>query len=206
MSETKASRLETPIQTPRLLLKDLSVADAEALFQYRSLPEVIRFQGWAPTSVEDAIRFITEDICHDLDKPDTWFQLGIFLGDEKTLIGDLGIHFLPEKTDCSNGAVNDDGVDVVEIGITVAPVFQSKGFAKEAVGGVMDFLFNELHKSKVVASVDPENKKSMALMAGIGFTLKGIYKNAILFRGEWADDAVFEMTAKQWQNHSKPNL
>lgn len=191
--ENKSIQLITPLQTPRLLLKGLTAADAVALFQYRSLPEITRFQGFSPVSVEDASRFIEQDISHDIDQPDTWFQLGIFLQEENTMVGDLGIHFLTKANE-------------VEIGVTIAPEFQGRGFATEAVGCALDYLFNVLHKSKVVASVDPENYKSMALMTGIGFKLAGIYKQSVLFRGEWTDDAVFEITATQWLNQSKHNL
>lgn len=183
-----------PLQTSRLLLKELELADANPLFGYRSLPEITRFQGWAPKSQEDSIRFIAEDICHIMNQPDTWFQLGIFLREGETaklLIGDLGIHFLLEES-------------TAEIGVTISPEFQGKGLATEAVRCVMGFLFEGLTKSKVVASVDPANKKSMTLMEGIGFQLKGVYKNAVLFRGEWADDAVFEITAEQWENRPTP--
>jgi RimJ/RimL family protein N-acetyltransferase len=193
VSEKKARQLKISLQTSRLSLKDLTIDDAAALFRYRSLPEVTRFQGFSPASEEEAVRFIKEDICHVLGQPDTWFQLGIFLREDNTLVGDLGIHFLP-------------GESTVEIGVTVAPGFQGRGLATEAVGCVMDFLFVTLHKSKVVASVDPENLKSMALMKGIGFRLEGIYEKAVLFRGEWADDAVFEMTAEEWQTRAKHNL
>jgi RimJ/RimL family protein N-acetyltransferase len=190
---TKDSQLALSLQTPRLLLKGLMADDGAAFFGYRSHPEVTRFQGFAPETVEDAVRFIEEDICHEMNRPGTWFQWGIFLREGQTLIGDLGIHFLPEESS-------------VEIGVTIAPDFQGKGFATEAMGCVMGFLFDTLGKSKVVASVDPKNLKSMALMKRTGFELEGIYKNTVLFRGEWADDAVFSMTRKQWQNRPKPNL
>lgn len=193
MPEIKSIQLTTPLQTPRLLLRGLTAADAVAFFQYRSLPEVTRFQGFAPVSVEDASRFIQKEVCHDIDQPDTWFQLGIFLQEENTMVGDLGLHFLTKANE-------------VEIGVTIAPGFQGIGLATEAVGCVLDYLFNILHKSKVVASVDPQNHKSMALMTGIGFKLTGIYKQTVLFRGEWTDDAVFEMTATQWLNQSKHTL
>lgn len=186
------------IQTPRLLLKELTVTDAEPLFRYRSLPEVMQFQGWAPSSVADAIRFVEEEISHVLNQPDTWFQLGIFRSEEETLIGDMGIHFLTEESNNASGHTNDELSEVVEIGITIAPGFQGNGFATEAIRSMLDFLFGTLHKTKVVASVDPDNQKSMALLEGLGFRLEGIYKNAVLFRGAWVDDAVFEMTDKKW--------
>lgn len=185
-----SSQQKSFMQTPRLLLRGLEPADAQALFKYRSLPEIMRFQGFSPENVSDAIRFITEDICHEMDQPDSWYQLGVFLRENSTMVGDLGLHFLPESDD-------------VEVGVTIAPEFQGRGIATEAVGCALDFLFNTLRKNKVVASVDPKNHKSMALMAGIGFQLVGIYKQTVLFRGDWTDDAVFEMTANQWLNQSK---
>jgi len=191
--------------SPRLQLKELTVADAENLFRYRSLPEVMMFQGWAPTSVEDAIHFIEEDICHEMNQPGTWFQWGIFLREEQTLIGDLGIHFLTgeHQSDKDHSAQSKGGE--VEIGVTIAPDYQGRGLATEALGCVIDFLFHTLHKSKVIASVDPMNQKSIALLTGIGFQLAGITKKAILIRGDWADDAVFFMTREQWQIRLKPN-
>jgi RimJ/RimL family protein N-acetyltransferase len=199
MTDTQTFQLHTA----RLLLKDLTVDDAEALFAYRHLPEVTKFQGWMPTAVSDAVTFIKEDICHVMNQPDTWFQLGIFIFPDKTLIGDVGIHFFPEVF---KEAQKPEPTGIVEVGITVSPAHQGKGYASEAILRILEFLFEELHKNKVIASVDPENKKSMALMKKAGFRLDGIYPKAVLFRGEWTDDAVFEMTANQWLNQTKHSL
>jgi RimJ/RimL family protein N-acetyltransferase len=188
-----SSQQKSFMQTPRLLLRGLEPADAQALFEYRSLPEIKRFQGFSPETLIDSLRFIQEDISHEMNQPDTWYQLGVFLREDNTMVGDLGLHFLPESGE-------------VEIGVTIAPEFQGRGIATEAVGCAFDFLFNKLHKNKVLASVDPKNHKSMALMARVGFQLIGIYKQTVLFRGEWTDDAVFEMTVNQWLNQTKHNL
>ncbi len=196
------------LHTPRLLLKDLRVDDAAALFAYRSLPEVTEFQGWTPTDVSDAVGFIEHDICHVLDQPDTWFQLGIFLNatddpnDDKKLIGDMGIHFLSSATE----EIQKPGLtDTVEIGITISPAHQGRGYASEAVRRILDFLFEELHKIRVIASVDPDNHKSMTLMKSVGFQLDGIFPKSVFHRGEWVDDAAFSITLEQWRNHSNSN-
>ena len=200
------------LHTKRLLLKDLTTHDAEALLAYRSLPEVTEFQGWKPNTVNDALDFVTNGICHHLDQPDTWFQLGIFLESDLSLIGDAGLHFLPLGWDTASGKGNgqkDDEektaaplpTDTVEIGITIAPAHQGKGYASEAVRCVLRFLFEELNKNKVVASVDPANHKSMSLMRRVGFQLEGIYPKSVFFQGEWADDAAFSLTVEQWKAH-----
>lgn len=196
MSSSQAVQLHTK----RLMLKDLTAQDAEALFAYRSLPEVTKFQGWTPTTVNDAVDFVTNGICHDLDQPDTWFQLGIFLQGEGLLIGDAGLHFLPESRDAASLPT-----DVVEIGITIAPASQGNGYAVEAVLRILGFLFEELKKNKVIASVDPANNKSMSLMKRVGFQLEDIYPKSVFFRGEWADDAVFSFTSEQWRIHLNSN-
>jgi len=203
VKEIKTNLSQTSLLSPRLQLKELTVVDAANLFRYRSLPEVTLFQGWAPTSVEDAVRFIENDICHEMNQPDTWFQFGIFLREEHKLIGDLGIHFLTGEHQRDNGQSTKDQGGEVELGVTIAPTYQGRGFATEAVECVLDFLFDALHKIKVIASVDPNNQKSMALMAGVGFRLKGIYKDSVMFRDEWTDDAVFEMTLQQWHSRAK---
>jgi RimJ/RimL family protein N-acetyltransferase len=164
------------LHTDRLLLKDLSIDEAEAIFAYRSMPQVLEFQGWTPTQVSDAVKFIEQDICHVLDCPDTWFQFGIFLKEDgnevKTLIGDLGVHFLP----AASAADQKPGpFDTAEIGITISPDYQGKGYASEAVRCILNFLFKELNKKRVIASVDPANIKSMALMKQVGFQLDGIF-------------------------------
>lgn len=204
------------LHTPRLLLKDLTSQDAEALFAYRSLPEVTKFQGWVPNTVNDAVDFVTNGICHHLDQPDTWFQLGIFLQEDESLIGDAGLHFLPSGWDAAPGQVDNevDGeggnaaplpTDTVEIGITIAPARQGNGYAVEAVLRILSFLFEELNKIKVVASVDPANHRSMSLMKRVGFRLDGIYPKSVFFQGEWADDAAFSLTLEQWRNHLNSN-
>lgn len=193
------------LKTPKLQLRALTVADAEALFQYRSLPEVTRFQGWAPATVEEVVRFVTEDVCHVMNQPDTWFQLGIFLNEDEVLVGDLGMHFWDEANSSATTDVEGQ-TGIVEIGITLAPQFQGKGLASEAVRVALDYIFNMLQKSQVIASVDPENQRSMALMQRAGFHLDGIYKNSVLFHGRMVDDAVFSMTAQQWCKEPKASL
>ena len=72
--------LQAPeIVTDRLILRPLSAADSEALFAYRSLPEVCRYQSWEPTSLQEAVSFIEDLGRTEFDTSGTWFQLGIRL-------------------------------------------------------------------------------------------------------------------------------
>lgn len=121
------------IATDRLILTPLSAADSHALFAYRSLPEVCRYQSWEPVRVEDAVSFIESLQSVEFDSAGTWFQFGVHLRGSGELIGDLGVHFLEDRAQ-------------VEVGFTLAPVAQGRGLGTEAVVGLLDHLFMILRR------------------------------------------------------------
>lgn len=69
--------------------------------------------------------------------PGTWLQLAIVAGG---VIGDCGLHFLDDRR--------------VELGITLDPANQRKGYAVEALRAVLEYLLGTLRKHRVVATTD----------------------------------------------------
>lgn len=177
----------TTLLTSRLLLSPLRLEDAPAVFAYRSDPEVARYQGWEPPAIDDVRRFIEELARVAPNMPGTWLQLGIRLRDGGHLIGDLGLHF-PAERDAE-----------AEIGVTVAPAHQGKGYAAEALCGAFGYLFDDLGKHRVIASVDPRNTPSMRLMARLGMRQEALHRESLWFKGAWADDAIFAILQWEWQ-------
>jgi RimJ/RimL family protein N-acetyltransferase len=176
------------IFTERLLLRSLVMDDCEKLFAYRSCPEIRQYQNWEPQSLEEVRLFIKNVSALELNTPG-WHQIGIVIqGDNGCLIGDCGIHIL--ETD----------LRIVEIGITIAPAYQSKGYATEVLKALLSLIFDGLFKHRVMASVDPRNLPSMALMKRIGMRKEGHFVQSIWFKGSWADDVVFAMLATEWQS------
>jgi RimJ/RimL family protein N-acetyltransferase len=180
----ESSALE--IMTQRLIMTALTGDDAVDLFSYRSDPEVCRYQTWAPSSLGEAQRFIDSFRSIAFDTPGTWFQLGIRLRDYRVLIGDLGVHFLPDEP------------EQVEIGVTVAPGHQGLGFGTEAVEGLLGHLFGPLRKHRALASVDPRNLPSVRLMQRVGMRQEAHFRESLHVRGEWVDDLVFALLQSEW--------
>ena len=164
---------------PTLRLDALRPADAEALFAVRSHPEVARWQGWVPDSVEAALAFIEGNATAAFGTPGGWRQLAIRVDGE--LVGDLG--------------ANVDGeARQAEIGITIAPWHQRRGLATGALGLLLDRLLAPgSGVDRVVASVDPRNTASMALMVRAGLRQEALHRKSLWWRGEWVDDAVFSI-------------
>jgi RimJ/RimL family protein N-acetyltransferase len=145
------------LTTERLALRELTAEDAEALFAYRSHPNVARYQSWQPASIEDAHAFLASLKLHPPYTGGTWRQLGIELRADGSLIGDCGIHVL--KTDSRHA----------EIGYTIAPDHQRNGYGTEAVRAVLGMLFGPLRMKRVAARTLAGNRASKALLERIGF-------------------------------------
>ncbi len=174
------------IVTDRLTIGALREDDAAPLLQYRSEPEVFRFQSWAPGSLEEAVSFVTGFSTVGFDVAETWFQLAIRLRQSGVLVGDLGVHFLEAES------------RQVELGFTIAPTHQRLGYGTEAVTAVLGHLFGHLTKHRVVASVDPRNEPSMALLRRVGMRQEAHFRKSLWFKGDWADDIVFAMLKSEW--------
>ncbi|MCF7761857.1 MAG: GNAT family N-acetyltransferase, partial [Cephaloticoccus sp.] len=134
-----------PLTTPRLRLRRLHPEDVDALCAYRNLPEVARYQSWETFTPTDARRLIADTSKNEPGVPGTWTQLGIIESASGNLIGDCGLHTMPEDK------------RLLELGITLAPEAQGKGYAKEALQAVIDHCFNSLDAHRLSVLTDADN-------------------------------------------------
>jgi aminoglycoside 6'-N-acetyltransferase len=164
------------LKTRRLHIHAMTAADAGALFAYRSLPEVYRYQGFAPGAVSDAQEFILRS---DGRGDSGWQQLGVYMNDTGELTGDCGYRIFDE---CQ-----------AEIGFTVAPASQGRGYAGEAASALLGWLFVERNLHRVIASTDPQNAPSIRVLERLGFRCEGHALRSMRIRGEWVDDLQYAL-------------
>ncbi len=173
------------IVTERLILRQIVIADADGMFDYRTTSEVARYQSH-PKSMEQTRSFIKGLSVVELDTPDTWFQLAITQRSSDALIGDCGLHFLKDEP------------RQAEVGITLAHMHQRQGYATEALHAVLELLFDNLEKHRVFASVDPRNEAAIALFKRVGMRQEAHFVESLWFDGAWADDVVFGLLRREW--------
>jgi RimJ/RimL family protein N-acetyltransferase len=169
------------LRTPRLTLRRLRPSDVPELCRYRSLPKVARYQSWETFSLEDAERLVAAQADVVAETPGTWLQLAIVAGG---VIGDCGLHFL-------------DGQQV-ELGITLDPEYQGRGYAAEALRAVLAYLFGTLGRHRATASTDAENCAAAALFERLGFRREGHFRKNVWFKGCWGDEFLFAMLREEW--------
>jgi RimJ/RimL family protein N-acetyltransferase len=178
----------TEILTERLLLRDLVEDDAQRIFEYRSRPEVARFQSWGTESRAEVALFIRGLSTQEPGTPGSWYQIAMALRSSGELVGDCGFQVLKAEP------------RQAEVGIALAPEYQSRGYATEALRALLDYVFLTLDKHRVFGSVDPRNVRSIRLMGRVGMRKEAHLVQSLWFKGEWVDDMIFAMLAREWRS------
>jgi RimJ/RimL family protein N-acetyltransferase len=150
--------------TPRLIARDWTTADAQGAFAIYGRDEVARWLGAPPrrpaASVEAMQASLEHTIAHDAAVP----QFGLWaleLRSSGTLIGAVLLRPLP------------GGDGEVEIGWHLNPDHWGHGYATEAARGALERAFGECGLAEVLAVVDPDNTRSIAVCRRLGMTHLG---------------------------------
>ena len=175
------------ILTKRLFISTLTTSDVDAMFRYRSNPNVSRYQGWQPQAREVVEEFINSNLKKEFNRAGTWYQLAIRDKETEELVGDVGLHFLDKQG------------KQVELGITISPDHQRRGYAVEVLGAVIDHLFTEMDKHRIIGSVDPRNIASLSMLRAVGMRQEAHFRQSLWFKGKWADDMIFALLKEEWE-------
>lgn len=164
---------------PRVRLRALEPADAEALSRIRDDPRVARYQSWTHCTLQDAEALIQQTLPPRQATPGRWSQFAIVLRKSGTLIGDCGLR---------NPAM---GSRQAEIGFTLSRKYWGKGYATEAVGVLVDWLFRDRGKRRVFAITDARNVASWRLLERLGFHRDPRFDRLVWFKGEFGPESVW---------------
>ncbi len=148
-----------PLVTERLLLRRSRPEDAETISAYRSDPDVQRHQGWERTDPEGIRAEIQEMDGRAPGEPGGWVQLSVEERMSGRLVGDVGL------------ATADGEPGVIKVGYTMAPAFQGRGYATEAVGALVAYVFETLEADVVRAYASADNVPSTRVAEKVGMRL-----------------------------------
>jgi len=147
------------LETERLILRMYHLDDFEDHFKLCADPDVMRYLiGGKPMSRFEAWRHMAFLVGH-------WELLGYgyFAAEEKAtgrFVGRIGF-------------TNPEGWPGFEIGWTIAPEFQGRGFATEGGKFLLQYAFNEMGRDHVISVIHPDNKPSIRVAERLGEKLEG---------------------------------
>lgn len=162
----------------RLRLRPLRADDLEPFLGYRSDPVVARFQGWTPMSRPEAAAFLAAHASASGFIPGRWLQIAIAEASSDLLVGDLGVCLA-------------SGQHTAEFGITITPSAQRKGYAVEAIRGLVRLLFSTTPVATVIACTDFRNAACIAALERAG--MSGGEPRKAEYKGEACLERVFSV-------------
>jgi RimJ/RimL family protein N-acetyltransferase len=150
---------EVSLETERLILRMYRLSDFEDHFRLCADPDIMRYLiGGKPMTKFEAWRHMAFLVGH-------WELLGYgyFVAEEKAsgrFVGRIGF-------------TNPEGWPGFEIGWTIAPEFQGRGFATEGGRFLLEYAFNEMGRDHVISVINPDNRPSIRVAERLGEKLEG---------------------------------
>lgn len=176
------------IITNRLTIRNLILSDLDNFHQYRSNPEVTKYQGFDVMTKDECSEFILTQSEKLFGNPGEWVQYAIVNNDTNQLIGDCAIK------------LDQYDIRLTEIGITISHLHQKKGYAKEVLSSILTWLFETQNIHRVTEIVDAENIASINLLKSLNFKQEGHFIENIFFKGKWGSEFQFALLKREWNN------
>lgn len=167
------------LESERLILRELTIEDAPALFKLRSNEEVMKYyRRPRPANIKEIYALIKEIDKGFLKEKSLGWAI-TFKEAPDVLIGFLGY----PKFDFDNFRA--------EVGYMVAPGFWGKGIAGEALNLASKFGYEELGLHSIYAVIDPDNVASAKVLLKQGYVKEAYFKGDFYFNGKFLDSEIY---------------
>ncbi len=175
-------------ETERLILRTPETRDFNSFLRSWDDPEMTRYTGRRDNVGAFIAALIAEMQAKqpgDTGANGPWYQNTIERRDDGNVVGDIGIGFgVP-------------GERQVEIGYRIHPDHQRRGYAKEAVAGIIDHLIDAHAIHRFIGVAAAANAGSIAVLTAHGFRREGHFRESFLCDGTWIDDYYFALLAEE---------
>ena len=156
------------ITTERLILRKHITEDASVLYQNFGLdPDMYKYSGWNPYATEEAAEKTIAGFISSYDDPHFY---GWAIEKDGCLIGVIGAYDFDEEKDS------------IEVGMSIEKASWSRGYAKEALSAVLEFLTGEEGIGSVTAWCEEENIGSEKAMLKAGMEKTEMEGSRCIFR------------------------
>lgn len=166
------------LETDRLILRQLKITDAEDLFEYFSLDEVMEYYDLETfKTLEDAQNLI-QHFNKEFEEG-KGFRWALELESEKKVIGTCGYHNWHKEH------------FKAELGYELNPKYWRRSFMKEAILPILVFGFEHMGLHRIEAFIDPANVSSEKLLRSLYFSEEGIMRDFFFEKGKFVDAKIF---------------
>lgn len=175
------------LETERLILRQMTLEDADFVFQHFGDPAVSRYLMDEPPVTEYAraqeiIQFYLEP---EEKTHNRWVMVRKA---DHQYIGTCGFH----KWDRQHFRA--------EIGYDLSPSCWGQGYMMEALRTVISNGFAQMRLNRIEALVYVENGRSIQLLRRLGFKQEGVLREYLYSDGRFYDHYLFALLQKEWES------
>lgn len=179
------------LTTSRLVLREITRADAEPLFTLQSDAQALKYWDSAPWRDRAMLdRFFAGG--DEMVRSETGVRLAVTLASSDAFIG--GVTF-----NSFNAAFRS-----ASFGYIVAPSHWGRGYATEAGEALLDWAFDTWDLNRVQAEADTRNPASRRVLEKLGFTLEGTLREDCVVEGVVSDSWVFGLLRSDRETAPRP--
>jgi ribosomal-protein-alanine N-acetyltransferase len=154
------------LETERLVLRVPEESDLDEWAEIYAHPEVTRFLG--ERSRADLVEHIR--IPREPHAADGFGLLAAVRKEDGRVVGRAGLLVWDDRN-WTPSTLRDSGSNgEVELGWALNREFWGLGYATEAGAACRDYVFGELGRPRVIALIDPENERSIAVAERLGLS------------------------------------
>ncbi|WP_244304256.1 GNAT family N-acetyltransferase [Streptomyces lydicus] len=151
------------------------------------MPEVCRYLYWGPFDEEGSRASVAAKAARTtLRESGDVLQFAVVVRETGTLVGD--VTFVLTSREHRQGG----------IGYVFDPAHTGRGYATEASRALLELAFEQLRLHRVQAELDGRNTASARLLERLGMRREGHLRENEFLDGEWSDEVVYAMLAREW--------
>ncbi len=173
------------IQSERLCLRPMSLADTDDIFLFTSNPQTVEFLSWHPhrekTITKSFINAVLEK--YSKNEPAQW---AIELKETGKVIGISG--FVDFSEDHKRA----------EIAFVMSPAYQGKGYMTEANKLILQTGFDKLNLNRIQAKAEITNYSSQKVLEKIGMQQEGVLRDYLVMKNTFRSYFMYAMLKRDY--------
>lgn len=174
-----------PLETERLILRKMSLADADDVYEYSRDPRVSQYLLWYPHDCDKTTKRYLKYI-EKRYRAGTFYDWAIVYKENNKMIGTCGFTCLDTE--------NNRG----EVGYVVNNRYWGMGIATEALSAVLKFGFETLDLYRIEAKYMITNSASARVMEKSNMKFEGVSRSGIYAKGRYIDVGTYSILRDEY--------
>lgn len=176
------------LHTERILLREFTWGDLDAVYAYEADPRVVAYVCYGPATKAECRQVLASDIAHQTAQPRLFYHLALVLVSTERLIGWCGLK------------ITDPMHRQGELGYALQRAYWGHGYASEAAQAMLAFGFESLNLHRIAGTCHPANQASIRVLEKVGMLYEGCLREHKWCKGHWRSSNLYAVLDHEWRS------